>query len=153
MLQPWRRDCAAMRTFSSVVALGRMLVIWYERAMPFCEMRLGGSPVMSSPLNKMRPDEGRNTPVRQLKKVLFPAPFGPMMAQISPRSISKFTLLRAVRPPKRLVRPSVRSTGPGAAPRLASAGRAASVAVVAATYDAEDFWWPGVLSGGSSLGM
>ena len=28
MLQPCRRDCAAMRTFSSVVALGRMLVIW-----------------------------------------------------------------------------------------------------------------------------
>ncbi len=28
MLQLWRRDWAAMRTFSSVVALGRMLVIW-----------------------------------------------------------------------------------------------------------------------------
>ena len=28
MLQPCRRDCAAMRTFSSVVAFGRMLVIW-----------------------------------------------------------------------------------------------------------------------------
>ena len=28
MLQPCRRDWAAMRTFSSVVALGRMLVIW-----------------------------------------------------------------------------------------------------------------------------
>ena len=28
MLQACRRDCAAMRTFSSTVALGRMLVIW-----------------------------------------------------------------------------------------------------------------------------
>ena len=28
MLQAWRRDWAAMRTFSSVVALGRILVIW-----------------------------------------------------------------------------------------------------------------------------
>jgi len=28
MFQPWRRDCAAMRTFSSAVAFGRMLVIW-----------------------------------------------------------------------------------------------------------------------------
>ncbi len=28
MFQPCRRDCAAMRTFSSVVAFGRMLVIW-----------------------------------------------------------------------------------------------------------------------------
>ena len=28
---------------------------------------------------------GRSTPVRQLKNVLFPAPFGPMIARISPR--------------------------------------------------------------------
>ena len=85
MFQAWRRDCAAMRTFSSTVAFGRMLVIWYERAMPFCEIALDGRPVMSSPLNKMRPLVGRSTPVRQLKKVLFPAPFGPMMAQTLPR--------------------------------------------------------------------
>ena len=54
--------------------------------MPFCEIRLGGSPVMFSPLNRMRPEVGRSTPVRQLKKVLLPAPFGPMMARISPRA-------------------------------------------------------------------
>ena len=28
MFQPCRRDCAAMRTFSSAVAFGMMLVIW-----------------------------------------------------------------------------------------------------------------------------
>ena len=59
--------------------------------MPFCEIRLGGRPVMSSPLNTMRPAVGRSTPVRQLKKVLLPAPFGPMMARISPRWTSKLT--------------------------------------------------------------
>ena len=122
MLQLWRRDCAAMRTFSSVVALGRMLVIWYERAMPFCEMPSGGSVVMSSPLNRMRPEVGCNTPVRQLKKVLLPAPFGPMIARISPRLTSKFTLLSAVRPPKRIVSPSVRSTEAVSPPRPVSAG-------------------------------
>ena len=53
--------------------------------MPFCEILLGGRPVMSSPLNRMRPLVGRSTPVRQLKKVLLPAPFGPMMARISSR--------------------------------------------------------------------
>ena len=52
--------------------------------MPFCEMRLGGRPAMFSPLNRTRPEVGRMTPVRQLKKVLLPAPFGPMMARISP---------------------------------------------------------------------
>ena len=53
--------------------------------MPFCEIRSGVSPVMSSPLKKMRPEVGGSTPVRQLKNVLLPAPFGPMMARISSR--------------------------------------------------------------------
>src|ERR1700730_1175822 len=100
-----------MRVFSSVVALGRMLVIWYERAMPFCEIRSGDSPVMSPPLNKICPDEGRNTPVRQLKKVLLPAPFGPIIARISPRSTAKLLRFSAVSPPKRTVRSSVRNSG------------------------------------------
>ena len=50
--------------------------------MPFCEILFEGRPVMSSPLKKMRPPVGLSTPVRQLKKVLLPAPFGPMMAWI-----------------------------------------------------------------------
>ena len=59
--------------------------------MPFCEILLGGSPVTSCPANRIAPDDGRKTPVRQLKKVLFPAPFGPIMARISPRAIAKLT--------------------------------------------------------------
>src|SRR5713226_9054493 len=81
--------------------------------MPFCEIRFDGSPVMSSSWNKMRPESGRRTPVRQLKKVLLPAPFGPMIARISPRWTSKSTLSRAARPPKRTVKPSVRRTARG----------------------------------------
>src|SRR5436305_171809 len=96
-----------MRVFSKVVALGRMLVIWYERAMPLREMRSGDAPVMSSPSNRMCPEEGRNTPVRQLKNVLLPAPFGPIIARTSPCSTAKLTRLSAVRPPKRTVRSSV----------------------------------------------
>ena len=79
--------------------------------MPLCEMRLGGRPVMLWPLKRMRPEVGRMTPVRQLKNVLLPAPFGPMMARISPRPTSKSTLLSAVRPPKRTVSASVRRAG------------------------------------------
>src|ERR1700730_12243237 len=111
MLQLCRRDWAAMRTFSKAVTLGRMLVIWYERAMPLREMRSGESPVMSSPLNSIRPEVGRRIPVRQLKKVLFPAPFGPMIARSSPRPTSELTLLSAAKPPKRTVNISVRSIG------------------------------------------
>src|SRR5688572_33134027 len=79
--------------------------------MPDREITLGGWPVMSLPLNRIRPEVGRSTPVTQLKNVLLPAPFGPITARISPRLISKLTLLSAVKPPKRMVSPSVRSTG------------------------------------------
>src|SRR6266436_10273 len=101
--------------------------------MPFWEIRLEGSPAMFSPLNRIRPSVGRRTPVRQLKKVLLPAPFGPMMARISPRRISKSTLSSAVSPPKRTVRPSVRRTGATAPSRTASAGKATATDVSACT--------------------
>src|SRR4029453_15843016 len=100
-----------MRTFSSTVAPGRMFVIWYERAIAFCEMRCGGSPAMSSPAKMMRPAVGRSTPVTQLKNVDLPAPFGPMMARSSPGCTAMQTLLSAVSPSKRTVRPSVRRMG------------------------------------------
>src|SRR2546428_9072377 len=70
-----------------------------------------GSPAMSSPLNTIRPLVGRSTPVRQLKKVDFPAPLGPMIARISPAGTPRDTLLRAASPPKRTVSPSVLRIG------------------------------------------
>src|SRR5262245_31606903 len=100
-----------MRTFSSTVAPGRIFVIWYERAIAFCAMRCGGSPAMSSPAKTMRPAVGRSTPVTQLKNVDLPAPFGPMMARISPGCTAIETLLSAVSPSKCTVKPSVRRMG------------------------------------------
>src|SRR5215813_2210506 len=79
--------------------------------MPRREIRSGGRPAMSAPPKRMRPLVGRRTPVRQLKNVLLPAPFGPMIARISPRGTAKLTLLSAVSPPNRTVSPSVRSIG------------------------------------------
>jgi hypothetical protein len=38
-----------------------------------------------------------------LKKVVLPAPLGPISPMISPRSTRKFTESTAVRPPKRMV--------------------------------------------------
>src|SRR2546425_1289560 len=66
---------------------------------------------MSSPLNTIRPLVGRSTPVRQLKKVDFPAPLGPIIARISPAGTPRDTLLRAASPPKRTVSPSVLRIG------------------------------------------
>src|SRR5438132_6504424 len=74
-------------------------------------MAWGGSPAMSSPLNTIRPLVGRSTPVRQLKKVDFPAPFGPMIPRISPRDTEMVTLLTAARPPNRTVSDSVLRMG------------------------------------------
>src|SRR5262249_58428027 len=83
---------------------------------------------MSSPLNRMRPDVAGKTPVRQLKKVLLPAPFGPMIARISSRLTWKLTLLTAVSPPNLRVSASVRSTGTCAPARAFLAEAGASMA-------------------------
>src|SRR5262245_19723673 len=107
MAQLWRRDWLAIRTFSSTVAPGRMLVIWYERAIALRETACGGSPAMSSPLNRIRPLVGRSTPVRQLKRVDLPAPLGPMIPRISPLGTAIDTLVSAASPPKRTVSASV----------------------------------------------
>ena len=80
-----------MRTFSRTVAPGRRLVIWYERAIAFFEIWCGGSPVMSSPSNTMRPLVGVRTPVMQLNNVDLPAPLGPMIARISARGMASET--------------------------------------------------------------
>ena len=80
----------------------------------------------------MRPLLGRSTPVRQLKKVLLPAPFGPMMARTSSRATSKLTSDSAARPPKRTDKSSVLRIGVDAAPRSVT-GERASIDAVALT--------------------
>src|SRR5262245_19711804 len=98
-----------------------MLVIWYERAMALREMRSGERPVMSSPSKTIRPPVGRSTPVRQLKKVDFPAPLGPMTARIWPRGTATLTLSRALSPPNCMLRPSVRRMMDASGPRPSAA--------------------------------
>src|SRR5574341_1357956 len=55
------------------------------------------------PLNEISPSSILPKPVMQLKKVVFPAPFGPMMLTMVCSGISKSNELTATRPPKRLV--------------------------------------------------
>src|SRR5438874_7766206 len=66
-----------------------MLVIWKERASPLRARRGAGSRVMSSPPKTMRPPSGRRLPASWPMKVVLPAPFGPMMACVSPSRTSK----------------------------------------------------------------
>src|SRR5579862_6986235 len=103
--------------------------------MPFCEISFEGNPVMSSPLKTMRPPVGVSTPVRQLKKVLLPAPFGPMMAWVLPRSTAKLTCDSAARPPNRTDSMSVARIADDGAPRL-GAGEPMSTAGSTRAYAA-----------------
>src|ERR1700684_1307586 len=101
--------------------------------MPLCEIAFEGSPVIALPSKMMRPEVGRSTPVKQLKNVLFPAPFGPMMARTSSRASSKLTCESAERPPKRTDNNSVLRIGADTAPRP-FAGERMSIDGFALTY-------------------
>src|SRR5260221_6964935 len=66
-----------------------MLVIWKERARLLRARGGAGSAVTSSPAKAMRPLSGRRSPASWPMKVVLPAPFGPMMACVSPSRTSK----------------------------------------------------------------
>src|SRR5689334_14175451 len=66
-----------------------MLVIWKERARPLRARRGADRSVTSSPANVMRPPSGRRFPASWPMKVVLPAPFGPMIACVSPSRTSK----------------------------------------------------------------
>ena len=55
---------------------------------------------MTSPLNLYSPEVGEYTPVRILKTVVFPAPFGPISPTSSFSFISRLKSVTALRAPK-----------------------------------------------------
>src|SRR5262245_8376349 len=59
---------------------------------------------MSRPANAIRPSLARYWPLRRLKRVVFPAPFGPMIDLRVPLATSSDTWSTATCPPKRMVR-------------------------------------------------
>src|SRR5712692_8833229 len=76
--------------------------------------------VMSWPVKRMVPPSLRSVPEMQLMSVVLPEPFGPMRPSRSPALTWRLTRLSAVKPPKRLVRPSTSRSAP-ATGRLPSA--------------------------------
>src|SRR5256714_13817659 len=77
-----------------------MLVIWNERARPLRARRGARKCVTSSPANRMRPPSGRKSPASWLMKVVLPAPFGPMIACVSPSRTARSMPSLARRAPK-----------------------------------------------------
>src|SRR2546426_2944520 len=86
-----------------------MLVIWNERAKPRCERAGAESAVMSSPAKRTRPRSGSRLPASWLISVVLPAPFGPMIACVSPSRTSRSMSSLASSAPKLLVRPRTSS--------------------------------------------
>src|SRR5438093_1132206 len=77
--------CTATRTFSSTLRCGNTFVIWYDFAMPSRAAAYWGIPVMSAPLNQMRPEVGAVSPAIRRKNVVLPAPLRAMVERSSPR--------------------------------------------------------------------
>src|SRR3989441_4374818 len=98
-----------------------MLVIWNERARPLRARRGAGRWVMSSPANRMRPPSGRRLPASWPMKVVLPAPFGPMIACVSPSRTSRSMPSVVRSAPKLLVNPLTSSIRLVEDPRQAAA--------------------------------
>src|SRR5215212_2749232 len=77
-------------------------MFWNVRPIPRSVIACGGLPVTSSPSKTMRPAVGLYTPVNMLKKVVLPAPFGPIRLTIAARGIVKSTSFVATSPPNSL---------------------------------------------------
>src|SRR5215469_8157317 len=92
--------------------------------MPRWATPCGGVPAMSRPSKMIRPDVGVCCPVSRLKKVVFPAPLGPITECSEPSSTSIVTALTAVSAPKDFVRRSVLMRGIGPDPFGRAAGGA-----------------------------
>src|SRR6185437_14990887 len=76
---------------------------WKVRARPSSARASGVNAVMSRPSNSTLPEVLRRSPVRQLKKVDLPAPFGPIRPRMSPCSNVTDALSTALKLPKVLV--------------------------------------------------
>ena len=103
--------CRVTQRFSATLSCGNTLLICIVRLMPSRLISCGLSPVMSRPLKNTRPLSAASKPETRLKNVVLPAPFGPMMACRRPLGMLRLSLSTAVKPPKLLVKFSVRRAG------------------------------------------
>src|SRR5262245_6932363 len=66
---------------------------------------------MSAPEKRICPESGAVSPASWPIRVVLPAPFGPITACSSPSGMSSEMWSDGMTPPKRLVKPSIRSRG------------------------------------------
>src|SRR6185369_7997857 len=97
------RRNAPIITFSSTVMPSKVCGTWKVRARPSRALASGVMPVMSWPSNSTLPEVETRSPVRQLKKVDLPAPFGPIKPRMSPCSSVTLAASTALKLPKAFV--------------------------------------------------
>src|SRR5882757_8272881 len=97
------RRNAPIITFSSTDMPSNVCGTWNVRARPSRALASGDKLVMSWPSNKTLPEVDMRSPVRQLKKVDLPAPFGPIRPKMSPCSSITDAASTALKLPKALV--------------------------------------------------
>jgi hypothetical protein len=98
------RRNAPIMTFSSTDMPSNVCGTWKVRASPSCARASGVKSVMSCPSNKTLPMSTDRSPVRQLKNVDLPAPFGPISPRMSPCSSVTEAASTALKLPKAFVR-------------------------------------------------
>src|SRR5487761_2026270 len=101
-LREVRRN-APIITFSSTDMPSNVCGTWKVRASPSSARACGARLVMSRPSKRTFPDVDNRSPVRQLKKVDFPAPFGPIRPRMSPCSSVTEAASTALKLPNALV--------------------------------------------------
>src|SRR5438445_62203 len=126
---------AAMRTFSKTVSAWKMLMIWNERETPDATIWCGRSAVIVVARNRAWPRSAGRRPVRTLKSVVLPAPFGPMIERSSPRGTRSDTPSTAASAPKCLARSWASSSTSPAGPAAPAAGTSAGAAAGAARVE------------------
>ena len=104
--------CTASITFCRQVRRCMRRTSWKERTRPMRATLSGFRPTSSTPFSRTDPLSGRMKPVRRLKTVVLPAPFGPTRAVMVPLRNWMARSSAATMPPKRLLTPDVsRTTG------------------------------------------
>src|SRR6266576_5296823 len=99
------RRNAPIIAFSTTDMPSNVCGTWKVRARPRCARASGVKLVMSWPSNRTLPEVDNRSPVRQLKKMDLPAPFGPIRPRISPCSSVTEAASTALKLPKVLVMP------------------------------------------------
>ncbi len=101
---------------------GKGLGIWKVRASPCPKIASGRIPAMARPSKAIVPASGLRLPATRLKKVVLPAPFGPISPWIAPGATASDAPSTAFNPPKRLTRPSALSIAPSRATQRCGPG-------------------------------